>query len=103
MESALGLDGPPWRLIQQGLRNEGFDPGPPNGLVGPRTRAAIRRWQAARGASPTGYLDGMQAEVLRAAGAPRASVSGVSAAAAPRVAGSSAVSAPPANCRAWNT
>ena len=40
VEASLGLDRPERRLIQQGLRNEGFDPGAPDGLFGPRTRAA---------------------------------------------------------------
>ena len=72
VEAALGLDRTTRRLIQQGLRNEGFDPGAPDGLFGPRTRAAIRAWQAARRHAETGYLDGDQAELLRAAGAPPA-------------------------------
>ena len=70
VEASLGLDRPARRLIQQGLRNEGFDPGAPDGLFGPRTRAAIRSWQASRGASPSGYLDGAEAELLRGAGSP---------------------------------
>ncbi len=41
VEAALELDRPTRRLIQRGLRNEGFDPGPPDGLFGPLTRAAI--------------------------------------------------------------
>ena len=45
VETALDLDRPTRRLIQQELRNEGFDPGTPDGLFGPRTRAAIRDWQ----------------------------------------------------------
>ena len=68
-ETALELDRPSRRLIQQGLRNEGFDPGAPDGLFGPRTRGAIRAWQAARGQAATGYLDGAQADLLRAAAA----------------------------------
>ena len=68
-ETLLELDRPSRRLIQQGLRNEGFDPGTPDGLFGPRTRGAIRAWQAARGHAATGYLDGAQAELLRAAAA----------------------------------
>jgi len=68
---ALGLDRPTRRLIQQWLRNQDFDPGAPDGLFGPRTRAAVRRWQEAQGRSPTGYLDRVQAELLRAADAPR--------------------------------
>ena len=69
-EASLELQRPVRRLIQQGLRNEGFDPGTPDGLFGPRTRAAIREWQQSRGASPTGYLNGAEAELLRTAAAP---------------------------------
>ena len=58
VEAALGFDGPTRRLIQQQLGNEGFDPGVPDGLFGPRTRAAIRAWKAARVQAETGYLDG---------------------------------------------
>ena len=71
-EASLALDRPTRRLIQQGLRNEGFDPGTPDGLFGPRTRAAIREWQHSRGASSTGYLNGAEAELLRTATAPPA-------------------------------
>ena len=69
-EAALALDRPTRRLIQQALRNEGFDPGTPDGLFGPRTRAAIRDWQQSRRASPTGYLNRTEAELLRTAAAP---------------------------------
>ena len=55
------------RLIQQELRNEGFDPAAPDGLFGPRTRAAIRAWQAARDERRTVYLDGEQVAALLAA------------------------------------
>ena len=41
-EASLALDRSTRRLIHKGLRNEGFDPGTPDGLFGPRTRAAIR-------------------------------------------------------------
>ena len=69
LEASLNLDRPTRRSIQQRLRNEGFDPGTPDGLFGPRTRAAIRGWQEARGDSPTGYLDAAQVELLRSAAA----------------------------------
>ncbi len=49
VEATLGLDRPPRRLIHQALAAEGFDRGVPDGLFGPRTRAAIRAWQAAWG------------------------------------------------------
>ena len=70
VEASLGLDRPARRLIQQRLLNAGFDPGTPDGLFGPRTRAAIREWQQSRGASPTGYLNSADLELLRAAPAP---------------------------------
>ena len=69
VEASLALDRSTLRPIHQGLRNEGFDPGTPDGLFGPRTRAAIREWQQSRGASPTGYLNGAEAELLRPAAA----------------------------------
>ncbi len=56
-EAALGLDQEARWVIQRGLRERGFDPGPLDGIVGPGTRAAIRRWQTAQGLPPTGYLD----------------------------------------------
>ncbi len=68
-EATLALDRPARRLIQQGLRNAGYDPGTPDGLFGPQTRAAIRDWQQSRGASPTGYLNSADAELLRTAAA----------------------------------
>ena len=63
-ERKLALDRPTRRLIQHGLANDGFDPGTPDGQFGPRTRAAIRAWQAARGTAITGYVDEVQAELL---------------------------------------
>ena len=71
-EASLDLDRANRRLIQQELRNAGFDPGTPDGLFGPRTRAAIRDWQQARGASPTGYLMAAEAELLLTGTAPPA-------------------------------
>ena len=67
VETELGLNRRLRRLIQRGLLAEGFDPGPADGLFGPRTRAALRAWQSARGAAATGYLNGESAAALRAA------------------------------------
>ena len=63
-EAALVLDRDAQRLIQRGLRAQGFDPGPLDGLFGPRTRAAIHGWQTAQGLPPTGYLDESAARAL---------------------------------------
>ena len=69
VEEGLSLDLAARRRIQQGLAAGGFDPGGADGLFGPRTRAAIRRWQSSRGGLATGYLDGASAEALRSTGA----------------------------------
>ena len=76
-EEALGLGGTAQQQIQQALRAAGYDPGGADGLVGPRTRAAIRSWQRSGGARETGYLDGPAAAALLSGGAARrASASG---------------------------
>ena len=67
-EEALALDRAAWSAIQTGLAREGFDPGAPDGVGGPATRAAIRRWQTARGLPATGYLDAASMRELREAG-----------------------------------
>jgi len=69
VEEALPLTRAARRRVQQGLQAEGFSPGVADGIFGPRTRAAIRDWQSARGAPTTGYLDGPEADALRSAGA----------------------------------
>ena len=67
VEEGLNLDRAARRQIQQGLQAAGFDLGGADGLFGPRTRAAIRSWQSARGTRATGYLDGPSAAALRSA------------------------------------
>ena len=55
-------------LVQRGLAFLGFDPGPADGLFGPKTRAAIWDWQAAKELEATGYLTMPEAEALAALG-----------------------------------
>ena len=71
VEASLRLDHSDHRLIQWGLKAEGFDPGPADGLLGQGTRAAIRRWQASRDAEASGHLDAESAKLLRASGRKR--------------------------------
>ena len=102
VERSLGLDRLTRRLIQQGLRNEGFDAGPPDGLFGPRTRQAIRHRQEARGLPANGYLDGAEAEFFRAAAGPPPGVQTVETT-QPATVESAAASVEALNCEAWNT
>ena len=67
-EGKLNLTRAEHRRIQLGLLAAGFDPGEADGLIGARTRAALRRWQASRGEAVTGYLDAESAKLLLAAG-----------------------------------
>ena len=53
----LGLGREQRRRVQSCLKGLGFDPGGMDGVFGPRTRAAIRAWQASRGDEESGYLD----------------------------------------------
>ena len=43
--------------MQQALKDKGFDPGPADGVMGPRTRAALRDFQKKEGLNPTGRWD----------------------------------------------
>ena len=52
--------------VQRGLVALGFDPGPADGLFGPKTRAAIWDWQSAKGLEASGYLTREEAEALGA-------------------------------------
>lgn len=49
--SASGYD---LRLIQDALRSQGYNPGPADGRLGPRTHEAIRRFQGDHGIAVTG-------------------------------------------------
>lgn len=45
------------KAAQQSLRDHGFDPGPIDGIHGPRTTAAVRQYQKAQGLTVNGHLD----------------------------------------------
>ena len=67
VEEALGLGQDEREAVQAGLRVSGFDPGPVDGVFGPRTREAIRGWQESRGLPASGWLDAAAAAELREA------------------------------------
>jgi peptidoglycan hydrolase-like protein with peptidoglycan-binding domain len=45
------------RLVQIFLKESGFDPGPIDGVLGPKTREAIKRFQIKKELKPTGEID----------------------------------------------
>ncbi len=51
--------------LQQALAARGFDPGTPDGLLGPATRGAIRAWQRSSGQPADGYPTQQMLQQLR--------------------------------------
>jgi localization factor PodJL len=51
--------------MQQALKDKGFDPGPIDGTVGPRTAAALRSYQKAENPTPTGRMNPLPALLMR--------------------------------------
>ena len=68
LEDGLHLTREEHLLVQLGLLAAGFDPGPADGLIGEKTRAALSQWQASRGEPATGYLGVESAKLLLVAG-----------------------------------
>jgi hypothetical protein len=62
-----------WRIgqAQEQLKAAGFDPGYIDGVVGARTRQALRRYQASQGLPITGQLDESTRQALLAGGQAR--------------------------------
>jgi peptidoglycan hydrolase-like protein with peptidoglycan-binding domain len=50
--------------VQEALKAKGNDPGPIDGRMGPKTRAALKAFQEANGLKGTGQLDNQTAEKL---------------------------------------
>jgi len=50
--------------VQGQLKAQGFDPGPPDGAMGPKTREALRGFQSARRLQVTGEIDKTTLEAL---------------------------------------
>lgn len=53
---ALAQGGATIRDAQQALKDKGFDPGPVDGVNGPATRAAVKKYQAQQNITPDGVL-----------------------------------------------
>jgi len=52
------------RAAQEALRDKGFDPGPIDGILGPRTQAALRSFQQSKNLQATGRLDSQTEQQL---------------------------------------
>jgi len=59
-----------WRVgqVQEQLQKAGLNPGPIDGVLGPRTKAALRRYQASQGLPATGVLDEATRQALLPSG-----------------------------------
>ena len=71
-ESSLGLNG---RAVQRSLAALGHTPGTADGILGPRTREALRSWQSANGHASTGYLTAEQFYALLSQAKPESTTS----------------------------
>jgi len=69
------------KAAQEALRQKGFDPGPTDGMMGPKTQAALKDFQRAERINETGRLD---AETMAKLGVP-AGADAASPAASPRM------------------
>lgn len=54
--------------LQVFLRDQGYDPGPIDGIAGPQTAAAIQQYQTVNGLNPSGEVTPDTAKVLRSQG-----------------------------------
>ena len=61
------------RAAQQALRDQGYNPGPIDGVMGPRTSAAVRDYQTKQGLTASGQLDDATMDKLGVRGASSAS------------------------------
>jgi peptidoglycan hydrolase-like protein with peptidoglycan-binding domain len=64
---------PDVRDAQRALRAKGFDPGPIDGKMGPRTSAAVKQFQSKENLTETGTLDAETQSRLMASASPAAS------------------------------
>jgi hyperosmotically inducible protein len=55
------------RTIQEALKDKGYDPGPVDGLMGPRTSSALREYQRTENLQVTGRLDDQTLSSLKSA------------------------------------
>ncbi|HEY7246418.1 MAG TPA: peptidoglycan-binding domain-containing protein [Xanthobacteraceae bacterium] len=57
MDAVPALTAEGIRTVQQALQKKGFDPGPIDGIIGPQTEQAVRKFQDGYGISASGRID----------------------------------------------
>ena len=57
MDAVPSLTADGIRRVQQALANKGFSPGPSDGVIGPQTEQAIRKFQDYYGIKVSGRID----------------------------------------------
>jgi len=57
MDAAPNLSQDNIRQVQQALQRKGFDPGPVDGILGPKTKEAVRNFQDRYGMNASGDID----------------------------------------------
>ncbi len=57
MDAVPALTAEGMRTVQQALQKKGFDPGPIDGVMGPQTEQAVRKFQDAYGINASGHID----------------------------------------------
>lgn len=72
--SEAGTDASLEHQIQAALAEAGFDPGPVDGKLGPKTRSAIRAWQRANGYVADGFLSAEQFRAMLTKATPAATL-----------------------------
>lgn len=70
--------------MQQALKDKGYDPGPMDGVMGPRTKAALMEYQRAEGMTATGRWDAETAAKLGVRSSMNADKDTINPAASPR-------------------
>jgi len=70
-QAAAALPGAEVREIQTKLQGLGFDPGPIDGVAGPKTQEAALRYRQSRGEADTSAIDRRFLDALRRDPAPR--------------------------------
>lgn len=58
------LDKEKVKKIQEALKEKGHDPGPADGVLGPKTQQALKEFQSASGLKATGRIDAQTAQAL---------------------------------------